>query len=501
MKNFFKTFFCVLYLFFLPFLVEGQCFVPDSTFTNNITVNSADVNWNSAANVDYYRISYRETGQGSWVFATNPINISFASNSVTINSLNDNTDYEWRIKTWCLDGSTSNWSTSNFFTTISLFPLDCNGDQNGGAFIDNCGNCVGGNTSEDPCISFSPDVSFLLSSQVSSDTSDIQIDISQDANEPDIATTFMISSAGHFDFSTLSINDIIGYGNGMIGGGFLNANYTVFVDFIINSNKIIARAVSDSTGDVLANIDLENLSSGGVKILTSAPADTNNTTAGMHQSVTITNLFVNPSSPQIVNFDFNLTSELFDSFQEIISLTIQDLDCNGDLGGGAYIDSCGNCVAGNTGNVPCIPFTPTLSVSLSNTDCNNISSITFTSSQDANEPDMSTFLFTTSDGYFDFSSLNIGQNVGTLSLLAAGGDISFTANLIVGLILPTNQVIVYAIDVSNGNNVGSVTLSNTNPGISVVANASYNDGNNITAGNTSTVFLDNIFVKNPSSLA
>ena len=99
---------------------------------------------------------------------------------------------------WCLDGSTSTWSASNFFTTVSLFPLDCNGDQNGGAYIDNCGNCVGGNTNEDPCISFSPDVSFLLSSQVTSDTSDIQIDISQDANEPDIATTFMISSAGHF---------------------------------------------------------------------------------------------------------------------------------------------------------------------------------------------------------------------------------------------------------------------------------------------------------------
>ena len=33
-------------------------------------------------------------------FATNPINISSNSNSVTINSLNDNTDYEWRIKTY-----------------------------------------------------------------------------------------------------------------------------------------------------------------------------------------------------------------------------------------------------------------------------------------------------------------------------------------------------------------------------------------------------------------
>ena len=216
----------------------------------------------------------------------------------------------------------------------------------------------------------------------------------------------------------------------------------------------------------------------------------------MHQSVTITNLFINPSSPQIVNFDFNLTSELFDSFQEIISLNIQDLDCNGDLGGGAYLDSCGNCVAGNTGNNPCIPFTPTLSVSLSNTDCNNTSSITFTSSQDANEPDMSTFCLLLVMVILIFF-LSYRTECRNSFFISCRRDISFTANLIVGLILPTNQVIVYAIDISNGNNVGSVTLSNTNPGISFVANASYNDGNNITAGNTSTVFLDNIFV-NPN---
>jgi hypothetical protein len=29
-------------------------------------------------------------------------------------------------------------------------------------------------------------------------------------------------------------------------------------------------------------------------------------------------------------------------------------DCNGDLGGSAYTDNCGNCVGGNTGNNPCV---------------------------------------------------------------------------------------------------------------------------------------------------
>jgi hypothetical protein len=34
--------------------------------------------------------------------------------------------------------------------------------------------------------------------------------------------------------------------------------------------------------------------------------------------------------------------------------TMPTLDCNGDLGGTAYIDSCGVCVGGNTGKTPCV---------------------------------------------------------------------------------------------------------------------------------------------------
>ena len=34
-------------------------------------------------------------------------------------------------------------------------------------------------------------------------------------------------------------------------------------------------------------------------------------------------------------------------------------DCNGDINGTAYIDSCGNCVGGNTGATPCMPTTCT----------------------------------------------------------------------------------------------------------------------------------------------
>ena len=41
-----------------------------------------------------------------------------------------------------------------------------------------------------------------------------------------------------------------------------------------------------------------------------------------------------------------------------------------------WTDSCGNCVGGNTGNVACIPFSPTVGVILSNTDCDSLTDLT-----------------------------------------------------------------------------------------------------------------------------
>ena len=42
---------------------------------------------------------------------------------------------------------------------------------------------------------------------------------------------------------------------------------------------------------------------------------------------------------------------------------IYEIDCKGDCGGTAQVDSCDVCVGGNTGASPCIAFSPTVSVS------------------------------------------------------------------------------------------------------------------------------------------
>ena len=150
-------------------------------------------------------------------------------------------------------------------------------------------------------------------------------------------------------------------------------------------------------------------------------------------------------------------------------------------------------VGGNTGNVACIPFSPTVDVILSNTDCDSLTDLTINVSQDPNEPDMSTALFTSDGGSFAISTLSVGDTVGSAVMSAAGGSLNFNTNLIVSSIISSNQAILQSINISNGLSLGTFTISNSNPGISIIAQ-SVPDGNNVTAGNSSSVTFDNIFI-------
>ena len=63
---------------------------------------------------------------------------------------------------------------------FDLGVIDCNGDLNGGSYIDNCDNCVGGNTGSDPCVSLDPQIEItFLNNECNSLTS---IEISSYSN-------------------------------------------------------------------------------------------------------------------------------------------------------------------------------------------------------------------------------------------------------------------------------------------------------------------------------
>ena len=483
----------------LPFLLaslifigkaNGQCAEPTNLIESNITVSSATVSWNPVPNVDYYRLSYRQLG-GVWQFATNPINIDPSITSVDLLGLQDYTNYEWRVKAWCLNGLNSSWTSIHSFTTLSSQILDCNGDPNGTAFVDSCGNCVGGNTGNVACISFSPSVSLALTSYEVGVTTDLTFSISQDANEPDMVSALVTSDGGSFNLSSLSTNDVVGSGTGVAGGGYFNSIFTLYVDFILSSDHVSLRAVDSATSNLIGTFELENTST-GIKILSIAPADNNNVTAGNSQIVTLSNIFNNPTNASTLNFYSSINSEFSDFDNQIIPITIDSTDCNGDFGGSAYIDDCNNCVGGNTGFSECVPFSPTTVVTLGDSTCASTTDLAITVSQDPNEPDMSTSFFSSNVGAFNFNNISIGQTIGFASLSAAGGDINFNANLIVVSIL-NNQIVVSAINQQDGTVMGSFTVSNNNPGVAIIANPSYNDGNNVTLGNTSQVVFYNLF--------
>ena len=489
--------FLFLFVLSLTFVsqIKAQCINPILFQLSNVSDSSASFEWSPAASAVSYRVSMKEEG-GNWQFVTSPIDILSTQTSVIVSGLQEFTNYQYRIKTFCDLGLSSSWSIAQEFTTTTSLIVDCNGDFNGDAFVDDCGNCVGGNTGSEPCIDFTPTISLSLSQFEAQTLTDISFSISQDSNEPDMLSSVFVSDGGSFDFSSLSSSQVVGQGSAIAGGGFLTSSFTLSVDFIIDANNVTLVAIDDADGSLVGTFELQN-SSSGVQVLSVAPQDGNNITTGNSLDVTLSNLFITPTVGDLT-FVTTITSETGPVDNQEFVFEIGSSDCNGDFNGDAFVDDCGNCVGGNTGSEPCIDFAPSVLLELSTTDCNVTADISLTISQSANQPDMSTSLLVSDGGYFDFNSFEVGQNVGFVSLDAAGGDISFDAVLIITSFPSDNQAILSAVNSDDGSIMGSFSVSNIENGVSVVANPSYNDGNNVTNGNISSLTINGFFV-NPDS--
>jgi len=377
--------------------------------------------------------------------------------------------------------------------------FDCNGDVNGSAVIDNCGNCVGGNTGAVACIAFTPSVSVVLSNTDCDSLSDLTITVSQDANEPDMGAALFASNTGSFDIASMSVGDVIGTADLSANNGANTFITQLIVDSIVSSDEVVVQSLDINTGLPLGTFTILNTNPGVSISASPGVADGNNTTSGNSQALTFSNVFVNPSSGPLV-FTTTIDSELGDQDVQTFSFTITCLsvDCNGDVNGSAVIDNCGNCVGGNTGAVACIAFTPSVSVVLSNTDCDSLSDLTITVSQDANEPDMGAALFASNTGSFDIASMSVGDVIGTADLSANNGANTFITQLIVDSIVSSDEVVVQSLDINTGLPLGTFTILNTNPGVSISASPGVADGNNTTSGNSQALTFSNVFV-NPSS--
>ncbi|MFI5173155.1 MAG: T9SS type A sorting domain-containing protein, partial [Chitinophagales bacterium] len=95
-------------------LVGDACAMATGLFTDNITQTKATVHWNLIPGADSYQIWYREVGAGTW------LKKSSITNFKTIKLLTPDTDYEYKVRSKCSDGSFTDFSPLQYFTTLPL---------------------------------------------------------------------------------------------------------------------------------------------------------------------------------------------------------------------------------------------------------------------------------------------------------------------------------------------------------------------------------------------
>ncbi len=88
------------------------CDPPGTIDANNITLNSATINWTAAPLALSYNVNYRADGVATWT------EVNTANTSLDVSGLIDCTDYEYRVASVCDNGELSDFSGTNQFTTI-----------------------------------------------------------------------------------------------------------------------------------------------------------------------------------------------------------------------------------------------------------------------------------------------------------------------------------------------------------------------------------------------
>jgi hypothetical protein len=141
------------------------------------------------------------------------------------------------------------------------------------------------------------------------------------------------------------------------------------------------------------------------------------------------------------------------------------------------------------------PFNPLVTNTLSSLECGSPSEFSLTVTQSAYEPDIGISTITSNGGYFDISSISMGDSVGYAIMTTTTQNIS--AVLRAGIIAGQNYAIINSYD-STGSLIGFFTIENDNGGIKVTTTTP-NDNNDYTSGYISEVYLTNLFINPPNA--
>ncbi|MAZ54503.1 MAG: hypothetical protein CMP55_01690, partial [Flavobacteriales bacterium] len=188
-----------------------------------------------------------------------------------------------------------------------------------------------------PPASFSPFVVVSLSNLVQSSLSDLSFTISQDANESDMSSSVVVSNGGSFVISSLNIGDNVGFGSGFVGGGSSSGAFNLIVSEISSSSEATLNVI-DLNNDTLGSFNIQNTIS-GIQILSTAPSDGNEVTAGNSQEVTLSNIFLTPNSSSLtitttINAEMDFPSDI-----QIFNFNLE-INCNDVLNSEFNIVTC-----------------------------------------------------------------------------------------------------------------------------------------------------------------
>jgi hypothetical protein len=438
-------FLTLISIIFFSYNVNAQtcpfCGVP-SGFSITTTDTQADITWNNVSNALFYVLRYQEDdgnngiGNNNWIYIDD-----IYTNSTILTSLNPDTEYEFEVRSYCSTGF-SYWSDDEEFETLNAISYDCAGVANGSAFLDICGDCVGGNTTLNAC--------------------------TQDCNG-DYGGSAFLDNCNDCVGGNTTLNACTQDCNGDYGGSAFLDN----CNDCVGGNTTLTECTQDCNGDYGGSAFLDNCNDcvGGNTTLNACTQDCNGDYGG---------------------------SAFLDNCNDCVggntTLNACTQDCNGDYGGNANIDDCGNCTIPSEN---CIAFSPNTSTSLSNTNCGELVDLSIMFEQDPYEPDIQNSLFWSDAGSFVFQNLNVGDTIGYGYLNTDGGNIMISTIFIINSFVTSNQIVINSIDTAANNNVGNFTIANLNPGIYITA-TSPGDNNNVTDGNYSMGVFQNIFL-NPSS--
>ncbi|MGD9007805.1 MAG: fibronectin type III domain-containing protein, partial [Desulfobacteraceae bacterium] len=100
-----------IYASYTPGAIQ-ECVVPSGLDATDIEETSAILNWGTVSAAQSYDIRYKKRSDSSW------ISTSSSTDSVMINDLTAETEYEFQVRAVCSDG-TSDYSSSANFTTLA----------------------------------------------------------------------------------------------------------------------------------------------------------------------------------------------------------------------------------------------------------------------------------------------------------------------------------------------------------------------------------------------